>query len=130
MTEASPHDGRTNLKGYFIRVSPPKMLVFSSGRIYFDRLVEVFHGSDGKTVPKRAESGGPIAVEVPVSRSRSVHRKAGQAVILRRSPKGWDDFFIRPSLVLDDFLSDRSSPLLEDQTFLMLYIGGRWERTP
>ncbi|MBP7864826.1 MAG: antitoxin [Acidobacteria bacterium] len=41
--------------------------------------------------------------------------KQGEAVILRPKPEGWDDFFIRPSLVPDDFLSDRSDPPPEDR---------------
>ena len=33
--------------------------------------------------------------------------RQGDRVVLRPKPRGWDDFFARPSRVLDDFLADR-----------------------
>ncbi len=69
---------------------------------------------DVAAMPKTAKifmNGRSQAVRLPAEYrfdcQEVLIEKQGDALLLRPKPKGWDDFFARPSRVPDDFLADR-----------------------
>ncbi|EIC20327.1 AbrB/MazE/SpoVT family DNA-binding domain-containing protein [Thiorhodovibrio frisius] len=41
--------------------------------------------------------------------------RIGDALVLREKPKGWDDFFAKPSKTPEDFLADRGQEPPQDR---------------
>ncbi len=58
------------------------------------------------------KNGRSQAVRLPAEFRFSTHEvfieRQGDAIVLRPKPESWDDFFLRPSKVPADFLSDRN----------------------
>lgn len=63
---------------------------------------------------KLFQNGRSQAVRLPAEfrfEGREVYiERAGDAVILRPKPAGWDDFFAAQSATPDDFLAERDDP--------------------